>query len=117
MSPLPVLLNLIRKEGGMVAVHNDYKMNGEFHTFWLFTFPDGTFIKGEGKTDVEALALILGELKQEDEPSTQYQMYLPSCDCGNGIIIKDGKLYCRWCRTPYGEGAMINYKDSHFKQG
>lgn len=57
------LLDKIREQGGMVAVHNDYTLNGEFHTFWLFTFPDRTYIKGEGKGDVEALAAVLGTLE------------------------------------------------------
>jgi hypothetical protein len=59
---LEKLLDKIRKHGGMVAVHNDYLLNGEFHTFWLFTFPDGTYLKGEGKTDTEALAYVAGRL-------------------------------------------------------
>lgn len=56
------LLESIHARGGMVAVHNDYMQDGERHTFWLFTFPDGTYLKGEGKTDVEALAFIRGTL-------------------------------------------------------
>jgi len=39
----------------MVAVHNDYRLNGKAHTFWLFTHPNGRWVKGEGKTDNEAL--------------------------------------------------------------
>jgi hypothetical protein len=57
----------IRALGWTVAVHNDYRLNGEPHTFWLFTKPNPTFtpgnpfggydccVKGEGKTDAEAL--------------------------------------------------------------
>lgn len=59
---LEKMLEFIRKRGGMVAVHNDYRLNGEFHTFWLFTFPDGTYLKGEGKTDTEAVASVRGQL-------------------------------------------------------
>jgi hypothetical protein len=44
----------IRTKGWMVAVHNDYRQNGENHTFWLFTRGDRC-AKGEGKTDAEAL--------------------------------------------------------------
>lgn len=44
----------IRKEGWMVAVHNDYRLDGVFHTFWLFTKGDRA-VKGEGKSDTEAL--------------------------------------------------------------
>lgn len=45
----------IRARGWVVAVHNDYQLNGEPHTFWLFTNPDGRWLKGEGRTDEEAL--------------------------------------------------------------
>ena len=44
----------IRAEGWMVAVHNDYRLDGKFHTFWLFT-KDDRAIKGEGISDAEAL--------------------------------------------------------------
>jgi hypothetical protein len=47
----------LRREGWTVAVHNDYVLDGEPMTFWLFTHPpSGRFIKGEGRTDAEALA-------------------------------------------------------------
>lgn len=49
--------NDIRAEGWAVAVHNDYRLRGEFYTFWLFT-KDDRAIKGEGKTDAEALDII-----------------------------------------------------------
>lgn len=58
----------IRKLGWSVAVHNDYKLNGDNFTFWLFTHPSGKFIKGEGRTDAEALSLIISQLeKSHDE--------------------------------------------------
>jgi hypothetical protein len=44
-----------RANGWAVAVHNDYRLNGEPHTFWLFTRGD-RFVKGEGRSDAEALA-------------------------------------------------------------
>ncbi len=46
--------NDIRAAGWFVAVHNDYRLNGELWTFWLFT-KDGRAVKGEGRTDAEAL--------------------------------------------------------------
>lgn len=47
----------LRALGWSVAVHNDYRLNGEPHTFWLFT--KGTrCLKGEGRTDAEALAQV-----------------------------------------------------------
>lgn len=60
------LLNTLRADGWVVAVHNDYKLNDEQMTFWLFTRADGgadvplgrdgIYIKGEGETDFLALA-------------------------------------------------------------
>jgi hypothetical protein len=44
----------LRSAGWMVAVHNDYRLNGKPHTFWLFTKGDRA-IKGEGDTDQKAL--------------------------------------------------------------
>ncbi len=44
----------LRAEGWAVAVHNDYRLNGQPHTFWLFT-KNGRCVKGEGRTDDEAL--------------------------------------------------------------
>ena len=46
----------LRADGWMVAVHNDYRLNGKYHTFWLFTHPNGRWIKGEGETDAQAIA-------------------------------------------------------------
>lgn len=44
----------IRAAGWAVAVHNDYRLHGQSHTFWLFTKGDRA-TKGEGLTDAEAL--------------------------------------------------------------
>ena len=45
----------LRDAGWMVAVHNDYRQDGKLMTFWLFTHPQGCWVKGEGETDAEAL--------------------------------------------------------------
>lgn len=42
------------KLGYRVGIHNDYVLVGVLHTFWLFTHPNGTYVKGEGLTDEEA---------------------------------------------------------------
>lgn len=47
----------IRAAGWAVAAHNDYKQGGESYTFWLFT-KDGKAVKGEARTDAEALNLV-----------------------------------------------------------
>lgn len=48
-------LSKLRADGWMVAIHNDYTLDGETFTFWLFTHPEGAWAKGEGRTDEEAL--------------------------------------------------------------
>lgn len=45
----------LRAAGLSVAVHNDYRLNGIAHRFWLFVGPDGMSYKGEGTSDAEAL--------------------------------------------------------------
>lgn len=47
----------IRAQGWSVAVHNDYRLDGVPHTFWLFT-KEGRAIKGEGLNDASALDAI-----------------------------------------------------------
>lgn len=56
------ILDKLRAQSLMVAVHNDYRLNGERHTFWLMTAPDGMSYKGEGQTDAEALESISAQL-------------------------------------------------------
>jgi hypothetical protein len=51
----------LRAQGWSVAVHNDYRLDGEAHTFWLLT-KNGRAVKGEGHTDADALNQIRKEL-------------------------------------------------------
>lgn len=44
-----------RRDGWSVAIHNDYRLQGKAHTFWLVTHPCGLWAKGEGRTDDDAL--------------------------------------------------------------
>lgn len=46
--------NDLRELGWLVAVHNDYRINGIEYTFWLLT-KGNECIKGEGRTDADAL--------------------------------------------------------------
>ena len=55
MSGTDELLKAFRDAGWMVAVHNDYRLQGKSHTFYLFTHPSGIWVKGEAETDQEAL--------------------------------------------------------------
>lgn len=53
------ILEDLRANGWMVAVHNDYRLDGSLMTFWLFTHECGAFLKSEGETDLVALQTIL----------------------------------------------------------
>lgn len=60
-SHAPVTADDLRALGWSVAVHNDYRLRGASHTFWLFT--KGTrCAKGEGLTDAEALQKVYEEI-------------------------------------------------------
>lgn len=58
----------IRAQGWAVAVHNDYRLDGVPHTFWLFT-RDGVAVKGEGRTDAEALAQVRAAITSQEQGS------------------------------------------------
>ena len=55
---------LFADAGWVVAIHNDYRLDGKPMTFWLFTKPlkssacreSGWFVKGEGASDEEAIS-------------------------------------------------------------
>lgn len=54
--------NDIRALGWSVAVHNDYKLGGVPHTFWLFT-KGSQCVKGEGRSDADALNQVRKSLR------------------------------------------------------
>ena len=55
-------LEILRKRGWRVAVHNDYEQDGKPHTFWLFTASFGPyFAKGESSEDYYALNQVLNQ--------------------------------------------------------
>jgi hypothetical protein len=58
---LETMLRHLRANEWMVAVHNDYRQNGNLLTFWLFTHPSGRFIKGEGLSDADAVFRAFGQ--------------------------------------------------------
>lgn len=60
-------LDVVRSLGWVVAVHNDYYLDGVFHTFWLFTKGD-RFVKGEATSDEEAIRLAFAQIKKMSEP-------------------------------------------------
>lgn len=60
----------LRKAGWSVAVHNDYRLDGVAHTFWLFT-RDGVAVKGEGETDADALDAVRAVALPAPRPVTR----------------------------------------------
>lgn len=54
-------LHILRHNGWVVAVHNDYRQGGKSYTFWLFT-NGNQCVRGEGTTDGEALAVVFSEI-------------------------------------------------------
>jgi hypothetical protein len=77
-----VTVDRIRSEGWAVAVHNDYRLNGDAHTFWLFT-KNGLAVKGEGKTDAEALAQVDAAIRALKDAS-------PADQGAREVEIKEG---------------------------
>jgi len=49
------ILRRIRSLGWMVGAHNDYRINGKYMTYWMFTHSEGIYVKGEAETDESAL--------------------------------------------------------------
>jgi hypothetical protein len=100
----------LRAQGWSVAVHNDYRLNGEPHTFWLFT-KDGRAVKGEGRTDADALNAIRAALASPSVPQEKVQEaqeagltpHAPircECEaCGSSTVceLTDDVLGCAHC--------------------
>ncbi|MEE8607168.1 MAG: hypothetical protein V3S55_06175 [Nitrospiraceae bacterium] len=63
-------LRFMRERGWMVAAHNDYHKDGEFWTFWLFV-KGNRAVKGEGKTDFEALCIAEDESFKPAKPEPE----------------------------------------------
>jgi len=59
--------NDLRAKGWTVAVHNDYRMGGVSHTFWLLTHGE-ICVRGEGLSDSIALDMVRDRIRKiEDE--------------------------------------------------
>jgi hypothetical protein len=92
----------LRGAGWTVAVHNDYKLNGERFTFWLFTHePTNRFVKGEGRTDARAVYIALKASRLNDAG-------LPKqCrDCGLDVLPYEegGGVLCSLCSLYFEYG-------------
>lgn len=55
------ILKELREGGWRVAVHNDFMLKGELHTFWLLTYGNWC-VKGEAKDDYTALRIVRVEV-------------------------------------------------------
>jgi hypothetical protein len=57
-----ILLASLRRAGWTVAVHNDFRLGGKPHTFWLLTHEaTKRYAQGEGQSDQEALEICAHE--------------------------------------------------------
>jgi hypothetical protein len=66
---LTSMLRLLREAGWMVAVHNDYRQDGKFFTFWLFTHSSGRWLNGEAGSDEDAVWNVYSKLYRETPTS------------------------------------------------
>lgn len=98
-----------RRIGYSVAVHNDYRLDGEAHTFWLLTHPEGHWLKGEGRTDAEALDAIRSSLNLVRVPLAS-----PSPDKGGDVSTGAPEGYVLVPREPtpemLGAGGVEMFK-------
>ena len=86
-------LTRLRSDGWSVAVHNDYRQDGEPHTFWLLT-RDGRAVKGEGRTDEEALGECcrVAALEVPDDPER-----CSVCTSGHHVYCGEcGAVMAQW---------------------
>lgn len=86
----------------MVAVHNDYRLNGELMTFWLFTTPDGRAVKGEGRTDAEALDQVRAALSSPEAVGGWSDM---------SNAPKDGTAFLAMDWKTENDGAVVYWDD------
>jgi hypothetical protein len=73
-----MMINALRARGWVVAVHNDYRLDGELHTFWLFTKGDRC-AKGEGTSDEAALEAVVAEVDRIEA-------------AGGGVAVAPGEM-------------------------
>lgn len=106
MSPREVTADDVRAGGWAVAVHNDYRLNGESYTFWLFTKGDRC-AKGEGRTDAEAIRQVVAEIRRmrvaEERKALRPGAEDPGCvQCG-ALTSDDGSPVAWRCGQCRGE--------------
>jgi len=62
---LEELLEVLRRADWTVALHTDMRDNGGLRTSWTFAHPRGRWIRGEGRTDRDAVAQVLRLVREE----------------------------------------------------
>ena len=62
MRDLGSMLRFLRGLGWVVAAHSDNLLFGKARTSWLFTHPNGTWVKGEDESDELAVASCIERL-------------------------------------------------------
>lgn len=105
-----IALELIREQGWTVAVHNDYQQDGAHHTFWLFT-KGNRCVKGEGRTDQEALDEVRRRLTDQRPVvvlcgSTRFMDVIAvkawELERDEGVITMGMHLLPQWYTSPDG---------------
>jgi hypothetical protein len=98
----------LRLQGWAVATHNDYRQDGQTHTFWLVA-KDGRCIKGEGRTDMEALddCRFQIDMLSPAPPAQPEKCWTKCCRCGKAMPLAcvckgeidhaSGTYYCVAC--------------------
>jgi hypothetical protein len=99
------LLAVMRDAEWAVAVHNDYWLAGERHTFWLFTHRRYGWVKGEGKTDAEALG------KAQTDAGVAAMIYHRNAD-RPAAITEDASELIQACAAQFRE-----YERQHRAKG
>lgn len=102
---MATLVERLRADGWMVAVHNDYRFKGQHHTFWLFTRGDHA-IKGEGTSDDEALEVCVREAKRIDEAAAEITRLQSELDAKGKRELKVLNLIDK-LREPEGHSVTL----------
>ncbi len=76
----------LRARGWRVAVHNDYRLDDKWCTFWLLTHESGRGVKGEATSDAEALALARAAIDALGDEWQDIKGYsTPLCPAGRNV--------------------------------
>jgi hypothetical protein len=118
-SDATALLVELRGMGLTVAVHNDYRLNGEAHTFWLLTDSTGMSYKGEGKTDHEALTNVAMSLAahQASQPEAAPLDLLTDARKARDRLVGEFNAAARNAALEEAARCMVERAGQHFAVG